>query len=217
MSAALATVDRPIVRVHMNRASSEPVVQRMHSRCGGKPAWFACQTHPQSERWAAANLRQAGYLTYLPLYTTRVRDRVLHTLIHEVERPLFTGYLFVQLAETQPWTPIWHTPGVARMLGSGQRKPDMVRAGAVEAVQAGDASRRSVQAPGASWAPGTPCRLATGSLKDHEGVVLAVNRLTATVGLLLFGQMREVTVRLDCLIPRGSDAQRVPTYAENAH
>jgi len=82
--------------------------------------------------------------------------------------------------------------------------PEAVPDGAVSVLQATQELRASIPRPDASWAPGTPCRLATGSLKDHEGVVLAVNRLTATVGLLLFGQMREVTVNVTSLMPRES-------------
>jgi len=164
-----------------------------------------CQTHPQSERWAAANLRQAGYRVFLPQHVVIRRDPVLRTMTRQVTVPLFTSYLFVHLHANDPWAPVWYSPGVARMLGSEWGKPHPCPDGAVEALEATQELRASIPRPDASWAPGTPCRLATGSLKDHEGVVLAVNRLTATVGLLLFGQMREVSVPVSSLAPRNAE------------
>lgn len=201
MSAALATVDTPIVRVHMNR-HAQPDLD--HARCGCNSGWAVCQTYPQAERWARDNLATQGYVTYLPLCLVLRRDRVLRTLTHQVEVPLFGGYVFVRHTRGESWRPIYETPGVHHVIRNGNQL-QYARAGAVEAVQAGDASRRSVQAPGALWAAGDPCKAAVGPFAGHDAVVLSVNRLTATVGLLLFGQMREVTVQLNSLIPRGND------------
>src|SRR5215469_2871571 len=65
--------------------------------------WAVVQTHPQAERWAETNLRRQGYPTLLPLMRVRRRDRVLRSLFHTVEVPLFPGYCFVTV--TSHWTP----------------------------------------------------------------------------------------------------------------
>jgi hypothetical protein len=44
--------------------------------------------------------------------------------------------------------------------------------------------------------------LATGPFHDHPGVVVSVTRGIAHVALMLFGHVRDVTVNVDCLIPR---------------
>src|SRR5215472_15089443 len=121
--------------------------------------WAVVATHPQAERWAAANLNRIGYETYLPLYAARVRDRVLRTLTRLVHRPLFPGYLFVAI--DGPWTPIRYAPGVRELLMDDGR-PSICPRASVEALQAHDELRRTSTPPGAAWPPGTPCSLATG-------------------------------------------------------
>ncbi len=178
-------------------------------RCGGisaEPRWFCAQTHPQAERWAAANLRQSGYPVYLPMCAVLRRDRVTRSMTRPIEVPLFTGYLFAKLAPTEPWTPVFHTPGVARLVGAGRGKPDMVPAGLVEALQATEGARRC-ETPANSqnrsrWLPGAAVRLSDGAFAGHDAAVLRVEREVAVVALVCFGAMREAIVALDILAPR---------------
>jgi len=204
MSAALATVDRPIVRVHMTQ-HAQPVADHLGCRGNSGPSgWAVCRTYPQAERWARDNLRHQGYNAFLPLCLVLRRDRVLRTLTHQVEAPLFVGYLFVRCERRDVWRPIRETPGVHSIIHDGngiQYAPDA----AVSALQATEASRRTPTTPGALWAAGDPCKPAHGPFAGHDAVVLSVNRLTATVGLLLFGQMREVSVPVTSLAPRNAE------------
>src|SRR4051812_40177984 len=82
-----------------------------HLGCGSR--WAVCQSHPQAERWALANLSRQGFDAYLPLHTVQRRDRVVPTLFHPVSVPLFTSYLFVAI-QSPYWAPIQHTLGVSR-------------------------------------------------------------------------------------------------------
>jgi len=161
--------------------------------------WGVVATHPQAERWAAANLNRIGYETYLPLYTARVRDRVLRTLTRLVDRPLFPSYLFVAI--DGPWTPIRYAPGVRELLMDDGR-PSICPREAVEALQAGDGLRRTPAAPGAAWPPGAPCSLATGVFKGHPAVVSEVQGENARITLMLLGELRSVYVPVECLAPR---------------
>jgi len=164
--------------------------------------WAVVVTHPQAERWACANLNQAGYRTYLPLYAARRRDPVLRTLTRIVERPLFPGYLFVHHAEHDPWIPIWHAPGVRELIVDADRKPQYARAGDISALQAGNELRRTPTPAGAAWPPGTPCSLATGVFKGHPAVVDQVSGQNARITLMLLGALRSVYVPVECLAPR---------------
>jgi hypothetical protein len=47
-----------------------------------------------------------------------------------------------------------------------------------------------------------PCSLATGPFSGHQGVVMSVGHDMALVALMMFGQLREVAVQLDCLRAR---------------
>jgi len=159
-------------------------------------------TQPQAERWAQTNLARRGYLTYLPLLAVQRRDRATHRMMHTVHIPLFPGYLFMQLATSDPWTPIRYAPGVANLLMAAGR-PEQVRPGLVEALQAGDSARRSIAPPAATWTPGAPCKLADGRFNGCEAVVIHAAPIgNIRVALLMFGALREIDVPAEWLEPR---------------
>jgi transcriptional antiterminator RfaH len=168
--------------------------------CGGNSAvvqWTVVHTHPSREKWASENLTRAGYETYLPLYATLAgKPRQL------VERPLFPGYLFLGLETGQGWVAAWHTPGVHKLCMFAGR-PGIAPTAAVEALQAGESARRCLPPPGSLWRPGAPCRLANGSPLDGiDAVVISVTAAHARVHVLMFGELREVAVRAECLVAR---------------
>jgi transcription antitermination factor NusG len=167
-------------------------------RCGSR--WGVVHTHPQAERWAAQNLQRQGYAAYLPTHTVRIRDRTIPTLTRPVERPLFTSYLFVAVPLTL-WGPIRHTLGVRSLLMSGE-KPYLLPEAVWNALQAGEALRRAIAPPGASWAPGTPCSPGNGVFTGHPAVVISVDRGKAIIAMLLFGELRQVSVDVNSLVAR---------------
>jgi transcriptional antiterminator RfaH len=170
------------------------------SACGSaSAAWAVCQTHPQAERWALANLQRQGFTAYLPMTVAFRRDRATPTLRHRISVPLWAGYLFVQPGTH--WAPICSTHGVSRLLMAGP-KPHMLANALVEAVRAAEAISASGILADVPWAPGTPCSLATGAFAGHPGVVVSVTRGIAHVALMLFGCVRDVTVNVDCLVAR---------------
>jgi transcription antitermination factor NusG len=81
--------------------------------------------------------------------------------------------------------------------------PNRVPDGAVEALQAGDEMRRLLPPASDTWRPGAPCRLANGSPLDGiNAVVKSVAGDSARVHVLMFGELREVTVKAECLMER---------------
>ena len=72
--------------------------------------WYVVQTHPHAESRAMEQLRQQGFVTYLPkLLKQRRHARKVETVI----RPLFPRYLFVLVdITTQRWRAIHSTIGV---------------------------------------------------------------------------------------------------------
>jgi transcription antitermination factor NusG len=130
-----------------------------------------------------------------------VRDRTTPSLTRVVQRPLFTSYAFVAI--TGPWVPIRYTPGVRALLMSGQF-PSIVARAAVSALQAVEALA-ATHPPTDSWAaPGVPCSLSTGAFRGHEAVITAVDarKGMADVAMLVFGELRTVTIELTSLIQR---------------
>src|SRR5215469_15530779 len=113
--------------------------------------WACVYTHPQAEAWAQTNLQRAGYETLLPLMRVRRRDRVVRSLWHIVERPLFSRYLFVRFDHTEAsWSPIRAAPGVRDIL----RDRDKV-------LYAPEAVVSALQARYGAWKPSSPKSMVT--------------------------------------------------------
>lgn len=161
--------------------------------------WAVVQTYPQAERWAEANLRRRGYETFLPTFTTLVADRATPTLQHGVERPLFTGYLFVSVSG--PWTPIRYCPGVARLLMQGG-KPNMVPDGAVSVLQAGEGVRRCPTPREGLQRPGAACRIVYGPCQGMEAVVVKAEGRKVTILVAMLGGLRKARVEARALVAR---------------
>jgi transcription antitermination factor NusG len=114
---------------------------------------------------------------------------------------LFPGYLFVRLDLAKPWHPVLFAPGVFQLLslnGIPSTCPDAAVQAVRNAVQAAEASGSG----DTLWKPGQPCSLALGPLRGHSAVVLSVSRETATLALLLFGELRQVSAPVGWLMSR---------------
>lgn len=181
-----------------DRAVSGPFRCGNVSPCGGYPAprWYVAQTHPQAERWATQNLQRRGYTTYLPLMSVKRRDRVLHSMVHTVQVPLFPRYVFVSFDTSAGWTAVWHTPGVSRLLTKDAGQPNPLPTGTVEAIRIALEAAEQAPAPDAAWKAGRPCSIAQGALRGCHGVVLSATRRTAVVAVVVLGGVRQVTVAL---------------------
>jgi transcription antitermination factor NusG len=167
--------------------------------------WCVAHTEPGAERYANDNLTRSGYQTYLPLIAVQRRDRVTRSLTHTVTIPLFTRYLFVANDNPALWRPIRETPGVASVISSNGRAHH-ARAGAVEALQAGEETRRLLTARRAVYVPGDAVAVRYGIVAGHRGVVTSVHGDTVSVALLFLGELRDIRLPLDCLAPVSADA-----------
>ena len=164
-------------------------------------AWACVYTHPQAERWASQNLQAAGYRPYLPLVAVRVRDRVVPSMFHVKQAPLFPRYLFLPFDHRgQSWTPIREVPGVISLLHT-KAGVQYVTPGAVEALQASEAAR-AVLPESTLWQAGAACRVALGPFQGREAVVVEATDTRAVVVMLVFGGLREVTVNVEALASR---------------
>lgn len=65
--------------------------------------WYAVQTNPQCERRAETGLREHGFTVFCPVETHWKRSKTKER--ERVNKPLFTGYLFVGVA---PWQSLYH-------------------------------------------------------------------------------------------------------------
>jgi transcriptional antiterminator RfaH len=75
---------------------------------GGSP-WHIALTQPQSEHCASAHLTGRRYRVYCPVFP---KFRVYRGKKVVAYRPLFPGYMFVQLGANQDWHRLETAPGV---------------------------------------------------------------------------------------------------------
>jgi len=184
---------KPLTRI------KAPQPDANHAGCGSY--WLVAQTHPQAERWAATQLIAAGYHTYLPLIIVQRRDRHTPTMLHRVERPLFTGYVFVAVGTEDRWSPILSYRGIRQVLMSGST-PHHLDPAIMHALQAGDAFRRLPLPDAPLLRPGAPVTCLYGPFQGREAVVIAAGRGTARIALPMLGALRELTVPIACLTAR---------------
>jgi transcription antitermination factor NusG len=166
-----------------------PQTDQPVSRCGriaGLAGWAVIRTHPQAESLAIRAIEALGYRGYLPVCVVR-RGQSQHTA------PLFPRYAFVLIPEHQPWTPVRYSPGVDQLLMNGMR-PAYVPEDAIELLQANDDARRVVPPPGADWRPGDACKVLHGAGYDLDGVVREIRGARADVGVMMFGELRNIDV-----------------------
>jgi transcription antitermination factor NusG len=172
-----------------------------HLRCRGI-RWAVVHTHPQAERWAAQNLSRSGYVTYLPMLTVIRHDRVTRTMTRRVQIPMFSRYLFVQHDQDDLWRPIRETPGVKAVLTNGSRL-QYANAGQISALRAAEAQAASSTQDSGWKAPGTLVALRWGCFQGHRAVITAIRDDIADIAMIMFGQLRNLSIHLDCLVPAG--------------
>ena len=99
---------------------------------GAAAWWAAVNTQPHRERIALDNLERQGFASYCPF----IRRRRSHARrVEEVLRPLFPGYLFVNVrSEQNCWRPILSTYGVRTLVRCGDQ-PSLVDARFIQALQ----------------------------------------------------------------------------------
>lgn len=160
--------------------------------------WCVAHTEPGAERYANDNLTRTGYVTYLPLIAVQRRDRVVRSLTHTVTIPLFARYLFVANDNPSLWRPIRETPGVQSVISSNGRAHH-ARAGAVEALQAGEHTRRVLTARRTVPAVGDAVAVRYGIVAGYRGVVTSVRGDAVSVALLFLGELRDIRLPCDAL------------------
>jgi transcriptional antiterminator RfaH len=131
--------------------------------------WYVVHTQPHNEVRAEANLRQQGFVTYLPRY---LRSRRHARRTETVVRPLFPRYMFVCLDLARDrWRSVQSTFGVSHLVIAGE-EPLSLPAGVVDEIRAreGGDGYVALGLP-AGIGPGSPVRLIDGIFADAKGVL----------------------------------------------
>ena len=147
-------------------------------------SWFVVRTRARAEEMAVRHLANQGFAAYLPRYRRRVR----HARRTEVVlRPLFPGYLFVQLDPQQcRWRSINGTFGVQAILTQGDSLLPVADSIIAE-IKSREDTDGTVKLSRPSFAPGQIVRLLEGPLADLSGLFEEMrdeNRVVLLVSLL---------------------------------
>lgn len=154
-------------------------------------------TEPQRERYAAAELGDGGFATYLPLMLEPVR-RGRRTVVDR--RPLFPGYLFAWFdPQSARWGEIYRTKGCVapvRIAGALAALSDAQYA-ALRALEGADGMIQLPEddAPAQRLAPGETVCVTAGPWAGFLGEVLRLKG-DARVRLLLGALEVEMAVRM---------------------
>ena len=97
--------------------------------------WYVAHTHAKGEAKALWHLNLQGFTAYLPRYRKRRRHA---RRIESVLRPLFPGYLFVNMDLGKArWRAIQSTIGVHELICNGEM-PALLPAGVIEDIRASE-------------------------------------------------------------------------------
>ena len=95
-----------------------------------KTNWYALYTKPRAEKQVNDRLQASAVESYLPLHQT---PRVWSDRVKNVDKPLFSSYIFVRCSETE-LHPLLHVDGVIRIVYYCG-KPAVIRQKEIEAIR----------------------------------------------------------------------------------
>ena len=96
--------------------------------------WYLAQLKPGGFERAITNLHRQVFLTFMPARDTSIRR---NGKLVTVRKPLFPGYLFIQvLPDRQNWRAINNTYGVARLVSLSGGRPTPVPAEIIATLHA---------------------------------------------------------------------------------
>ena len=146
--------------------------------------WYAVQTQPNRENLAVEHLKRQGFSVWMPICERIIRHA---RKSKRVRRPLFPGYLFVNLdVETAQWRSINGTIGVNRIVSFGQR-PAPVATQFIDALQNIEANEGLVAVNGDALLPGQDVEILSAPMVGTIAKLLslkAVNRVTVLLNML---------------------------------
>jgi len=154
--------------------------------------WCAIQTRPRHERVVIQHLEDAGFATFLPLYS---QMRSWSDRKKRVEFPLFPSYVFARTSwSTQARVRVFQTSGVIGFVGP-RKEVTPIPIEQIDAIRLMMRTQAEYQ-PHPYLNMGQRVRIRTGALQGLEGILVSVSsdhKLVVSVDLI----HRSVAIRLD--------------------
>jgi len=147
----------------------------MHRQHG----WVVVNTQPHQERLALENLMRQQFHVYCPWMLKRIRHA---RRMQEVSRPLFPGYIFVQIAPDTRWAPICSTYGVRALVRSGEQ-PSFLPGDFIADLRIREIDGVIVK-PTRPFEMGQQVRIAGGAFHDFVGTVVDMDERDRIIVLM---------------------------------
>lgn len=160
--------------------------------------WYAVQCLANREFVAASQLRNQGFVTFLPC---QLRTRRHARKFDSVRRPLFPGYLFVQLDLAHDrWRSVNGTLGVAKLVSHAEL-PSAAPTGSIEAIRAA-CDTSDIMHISSDVAPGDAVRVTCGPFSELIGKLERLDGgRRVRVLLELMGRRTSVALPRDQIVP----------------
>jgi len=167
--------------------------------------WYLVQCKPNAAQIVVRNLENQSFGTFLPLQEiTKRKGRIFQRQI----RPLFPGYLFVQIDPDQgPWRQVNSTRGVARLVRLGA-EPSVVPNEIVEALMARcdkqSILRQTSETQSSHLHAGNQAQVTQGPFSGFIATISDIepnNRINILIEIM--GQTTKTTINADALQPIG--------------
>jgi transcriptional antiterminator RfaH len=141
--------------------------------------WIVVNTQPHQERLALENLMRQQYEVYCPFMLKRVRHA---RRTQEVSRPLFPGYIFVEIASDTRWSPICSTYGVRALVRSGEQ-PSFLPDDLIDDLRSREIDGLIVK-PARPFEIGQQVRIAGGAFHDFVATIVDMDERDRIVVLM---------------------------------
>ena len=167
--------------------------------------WYLVQCKPNAAQIAVRNLENQSFGTFLPLQEiTQRKGNIFQRQI----RPLFPGYLFVQIDPDQgPWRQVNSTRGVARLVRLGA-EPSVLPNEIVEALMARcdkqSVLRQTIETQSGQLHTGNQARVTQGPFSGFIATISDIepnNRINILIEIM--GQTTNVAIDAGALQPIG--------------
>ena len=149
----------------------------------GGTAWVAINTQPHREHIAIEHLQRQEFKVYCPLFMKRIRHA---RRAFDAKRPLFPGYLFVEvLKDRSAWRPILSTIGVRTLVRCGDQL-SYVDNGFIESLRARELDG-VIARPDRAFNIGQQVRMAGGPFDGLVATIIEMDdreRLTVLMAML---------------------------------
>jgi transcriptional antiterminator RfaH len=156
---------------------------------GPSTGWIVVNTHPHRERLSLDNLARQQFNAYCPTILKRVRHA---RRVQDVPRPMFPGYVFVQVSlDTTRWRPMLSTQGVRSVVRCGERLSfiDNAFIASLKAREVGGL----VSKPTSPYSIGQKVCIAGG---PFDGLVATIIEMTEKDRLLVLMELLNGTVKV---------------------